>query len=901
MLLLSCKKSDGFMQKLFILDASCFLFRSYFAIRYLTNSKGESTNALYGFIRSILRLFKDFNPSHIVAVFDGPGSITHRLKIYPDYKQNRKETPEDLRYQIKRARQFCKLAGIPFLSIKEVEADDTIGSIALWASKQGSEVFLCSSDKDLCQLVSDRIFLLNTHQDNLILNKEKVEEIYGVRPDQIIDYLAIAGDASDNVPGLSGFGPKTAATLLKQMNTLENILANPDQVPGKKKQETIKAESELAKLSKALVTLHTNVPFPKEIDFFKLQPSDQEKLKDFFSTMDFHTLIKDMRLGAEQEVVEDTDPSFTYHLIDTASDLDFLIKVLANEKLICLDTETTNKHPIAAELVGIGVGIKEKEAYYIPANGQLGCKQVIERLRPLFENPSIGFYGHNIKYDFHILLNYGITIANIAFDTLLASYLLTPHLRQHSLDALALKYFDTHKTPISELIGKGKDAITMKDVPIDDVKDYCCADVDYTIRLKALLEKQLHDSSLWDLFNFIELPLIKVLAKMERNGIFVDIPYLNNLSLKLNQQIQVLEKDIHNIAEEDINIKSPKQLAYILFDKLQITPPKKNKTGFSTNAQVLESLKGTHSIIEKILEFRTLEKLRSTYTESLIKEVYPKTGRVHCSFNQFITATGRLSSQNPNLQNIPVRSKAGKEIRAAFKPEKAGWSYLAADYSQIELRILAHFCQDPNLLSAFRNNEDIHISTASHMFHIPLDQVSDIQRYQAKAVNFGIIYGQQSFGLSQQLGITVKEANEFIERYFDRYSKVKEFIKSCKQKAKESGIAKTIAGRIRPIPEINSKNNNLRMAAERLAINTPIQGSNADIIKKAMIKLDELLTQKQKQSFIILQIHDELILEVLDNELVEMQEIVRLAMEHIHHLDVPLLVDIKIGKNWKEC
>lgn len=890
------------MKKIFIIDASGYLFRSYFAIRNMTNGKGESTNALFGFIRSLLKLMKDFNPEHMVAVFDGPNNSKAREELYADYKAHRSSIPGDLGYQIDWARDFCELMGIPHLNIPEVEADDTMGTVAKWGEKQGWTAYLCTSDKDMCQLVNDKILVLNTHKENLLIGKAEVEQTFGVSPDQMIDLLAMIGDASDNVPGISGFGPKTASALLKQFGSLDALLAHPEQIAGKKKQEILIQEKDKALLSRKLVTINISVPIPEDPDFYRLRGPNKTILKEFYSKMGFNSLIRE---------IEETKPSVTetspaleeqlnYHLVNDRESLSTLIQTLQKETSLCFGTETTHWHPLKAELVGIGFCFKEKEAWYIPVNGNLSVDSVLQALKPIFENNLISFYGHNVKYDLQVLANYEIFIKNISFDTILASYLLSSHSRQHSLDHLSLERFGKIKISVESLTGKGKNEINMRDVPIDKVCTYCCEGIDYTLRLKQLLEKQLDERGLSHLLSGMELPLLRILAKMERNGIYVDIPCLQAISSEITQQIAVLEQEIYTMAGEKFNINSPKQISHILFEKMQISPPKKTATGHSTNAEVLESLKHV-PLAKKLLEYRTLEKLRSTYIDALPLEVNPKTHRIHCNFNQTVTATGRLSCQDPNLQNIPIRTEIGRSIRAAFKPQKPRWSYLAADYSQIELRLLAHLSEDPDLINAFQRQEDIHTHTAAYIFNIPVTEVSAQQRYRAKAVNFGIVYGQQAFGLSQELGIPLKDAADLIEVYFAKYQRVRTFIEECRQQARHHGKAVTLTGRERLIPEIHSKNYMIRAAAERLAINTPLQGTAADLIKIAMLRVQNELERHNLKGYMILQIHDELLFEVPDEELDSVQAIVRQGMENVWSLKVPLVVNISIGKNWKEC
>lgn len=886
------------MKKIFIVDAVNILFRSYYAIGPMTNPKGESTNALFGFIRSINKMIKDFSPDYFIAVFDGPESKKKRIEIYKEYKSNRAKMPEDLFLQLERAILFCSLAGIPHLAIPGVEADDTIGTIARWAEQKGKEVYIASSDKDLCQLVSNHVFVINVHKENLRIDREKVKELFGVTPEQIVDLLAIMGDASDNIPGLEGFGAKTAVALLNEFGTLENILEHPEKVPGAKKQETIRTGKEIALLSKQLASLDFTVDFPHEVEFFHLQEPKREELQAFYQEMNFMTLLKEMGLEAVKPALE---KEVHYKLVEDEKELTSLVEKLLLEKEICIDTETTDVKPLRAELVGIGLGVRTHEAWYIPTNGNIPRGRVLDILKPIFASPHISFFGHNIKYDLHVLANLGITLKKISFDTLLASYLLSPHNQRHNLDQLALEKFGKVKIPIEDLIGKGKKQITMDLVPIEKVSAYCCEDVDYTFRLKELFEKELKKEDLLELLLKIELPLIPVLLRMERSGIFVDVTILHKMSKELAEKLQVLQEEIFALAGETFNLNSPKQLSVILFEKMAIKPPKKTATGYSTSADVLESLQEEAPVIKKILVYRTLEKLRSTYVDALPEEIDKHTHRIHCTFNQSVAATGRLSSQDPNLQNIPIRTEEGRKIRTAFKPQHAHFSFVAGDYSQIELRLLAHLSEDPALLKAFNEGEDVHAFTASLVFNVPLQEVTPEMRRRAKAVNFGIIYGQQAFGLSQGLDIEYAEAAEFIETYFERYKRVKEYLNFCKECARKTGRAVTLTGRKRPIPEIDNKNPMIRAQAERLAINTPLQGTAADLIKIAMIQIDDVLQSDKNLGVMLLQIHDELLFEVADSEAQRLAAFVKKTMEGVFQLKVPLVADISIGKNWEEC
>lgn len=889
------------MKELYVLDAVNFLFRSYYAIGPMTNPKGESTNALYGFIRSVFKLIKEHSPKHLVCVFDGPENTKSRKELYSDYKIHRSGMPDDLAYQLEWSLEFCEMAGIPYLSVSGVEADDVMGSIAKWSEKKGVTTYLCSSDKDLCQLVSEHVFVLNIHKNNLIMKRAQVKEKFGVFPEQIIDLLAMMGDASDNIPGLPGIGPKTAAALLNEFGTLETILSHPEKLKGKKR-EIVEEEKDSAILSKKLATIHIGIAFPKEEDFFRLKEPDLKKVKALYQEMHFLTLLKELQLpekkSEELELdFENGESDVEYTLINDEGELARLIAKLETKKELCIDTESTSLNTMQAELVGIGISDGAKRAWYIPLNGNIPKEKVLGHFKPLLENSKNSFFGHNIKYDLHILKRVGIEVANIGFDTMLASYLIAPQKQRHGLDILSLEHFGKVKTPISDLIGKGKKQISMLEVPIEKAAAYCAEDVDYTYRLKDLFAKEIEKENLTSLFTEIELPLISVLFAMEETGIFIDKDQLAAMHAHLEVSIGEIREMIFNYAGETFNLNSPKQTGGVLFERMGIRPAKKTATGYSTSADVLENVRDVHPIIGKVLEYRALEKLRSTYVDALPKQIDPKTGRIHCTFNQTTTATGRLSCQDPNLQNIPVRTEEGRKIRTAFIPEKSDASFLSADYSQIELRLLAHLSDDPTLIKAFQEGEDIHTYTASLVYGMPLEEVTKQMRHAAKAVNFGILYGQGAFGLSKEIGVPIEEAKAFIDTYFQRYGKVRDYLEYCKQSVREKGYSLTLLGRRRPIPEINSKNSFIRAAAERLAVNTPLQGTAADLIKIAMIKIQNTL----QTSKMLLQIHDELIFEAPDDEVDVLAKEVQTMMEGVMQLKIPLTVDISIGKNWGEC
>lgn len=889
------------MDRIYILDAVNYLFRSYYAIGPMLNDKGLSTSALFGFIRTVQKLIRDFSTDHLVAVFDGPDNKKSRQAVYAEYKMHRKGAPEDLFPQFELAHNYCEMAGIPALCVEGVEADDTMATIALWARKKGAQVFICSSDKDLMQLVNDHIFLLQLHKNNLLIDAAKVKELFDVRPDQMLDLLAIMGDPSDNIPGLEGFGPKTAASLLQKLGTLDNILAHPEQVQGEKKQEILRTQQKEVLMSRELATLHTRVEIPHDEAFYRIKEPDKQRLSDFFQEMKFNSLLKEIH--STRPATESLESAkvkckavlhldkHDYHLVDNEADLKALLERMSVAKEVGIDTETTDIHPLLAHLVGISFCIEPGEAWYVPLNGKLGKQRIVTALKNFFSSAQCGFYGHNFKYDYHILENLGIHVKKIAFDTLLASYLIDPQTRHHSLDALSLEKFKRVKIPLASLIGKGKNQISMRDVPIDKVKTYCCEDIDYTTRLKKLFQEQLYERKLDPILHNIELPLLPILASMERTGIYLDVDRLKIEGEKLVRDLTRTKSIIFEAAGEEFNLNSPKQLSVVLYDKLGL----KSKTT-STSADVLEELTDEHTIIRHILEYRTLEKLRSTYIDALPHAVNPITGRIHCNFNQSVAATGRLSCQDPNLQNIPVHS----EIRSCFQ-SKPGCSLLSADYSQIELRLLAHFSEDAELIRAFNTRVDVHVHTASLVFGVPEKQVTPAMRSQAKTVNFGIVYGQSAFGLSKQLGISMHEASDFIKTYFERYPGVLNYIERCKVLVRKTGSSTTLMGRLRPIPEIHNKNPTIRAAAERLAINTPLQGTAADLIKMAMIEIDRVIREQNLQGKMILQIHDELIFEVPDSEIKNFEKIVKDNMEHVLQLKIPIEVHIAVGKNWAAC
>jgi len=783
---------------------------------------------------------------------------------------------------------LCEMLGISTLIIPHVEADDTIASIALWASGQ---VFVLSQDKDLFQIVSDKIHMINIHKNNAIITPQAVREKLGVSPSQVVDYLSLVGDSADNIPGIPGVGPKTAAKWLQEYTDLDGIIQNKESLS---KKQTMSESTKRLETNRKLIRLQTDVSFPKEESFFKRKAPDVEALRSFYKKMEFSSFLKELKPPEERAAVK-TD----YRLIDTEKKLSDLVEQLAGKELLCINVEMESFDIIEGRIVGLGISADEGFAYYIPWNGPLDPAKITPLVKPLLESKKV--CGHNIKFDYLALQRENIELKKIHFDTMLASYLCFAHSHRHSLDDLTMEFCDFKKTEIQTLIGKGKKQISMASVPIQEVSDYCCEAVDYTYRLYKLLAEKLQIRGLVDLLHKVEIPFINVLAAMEKNGIYLDIAPLQILQKQVTEKLALLEKNIYELAGETFNIKSTKQLGVILYEKLGLQPTKKTKTSYSTSVDVLLEMAKKEPIARHLIEYRKFEKLRSTYIEALPLYIHKTTNRIHPNFVQAGTATGRLACQNPNLQNIPIRTKEGLEIRAAFKPQKKDWLFLAADYSQIELRVTAHLSKDPNLIKAFQMGEDIHRHTAALVYDIPPEKVSQKQRSFAKAINFGIIYGQSPYGLAKILQIEPAEAKEFIENYFQRYPLVKKFLDDTILQTEKEGLSRTLIGRERLIAEINSSNTMVRQAAQRLAINTPVQGGAADIMKLAMLDIQKKLREEKMRAFLILQIHDELIFELPEEEASHLQILVKESMENAYSLSIPLTVNISIGKNWKEC
>jgi len=879
-----------------LVDVSGLLYRAHFSIGQLKSPSGEPTGALYGFIKSFLKVIRLTNTQKVIAVFDGPKNKESRLALYSEYKAHRKPTPDELIHQIQEAKHFCQLWGMPLLSISGVEADDVIASVAsLIQKEEHSKVLICSHDKDLFQLLGPHTSLYNPAKEAFI-DEESFTKEWKITPQQSIDYLAITGDASDNVPGIEGFGPKTALELLQEWGSLENIYKNIDAIPGKKREKLL-ASKESAFLSRSLVQLNDKVPLPENI-LSQTCTLNEEEANIFFKEKGFNTLLSLLPSSHTVQEMFTLSPQ----IITTKEALASYLDLVPPQGHLSIDIETTSLEPLDAQVVGVGMTFSEKEedVCYIPTK-ELPVRDIIDLLNTTIKKKSLVVVGHNLKFDLGVLKQFGLSIPDKIYDTLLASWITRAHERTHGLDVLVRRLFNKGMTPIESLIGKGKKQKTMDQVPLEQIAPYCGSDAHFAFLLYRHFEKEMQETPLEKVLQEIEFPLLPILLEMEERGVYVSKDHLKKLGGYVQQKLKETEESIFSLVNAPFNINSPKQLAEILFDQLQLPTKKRKSKPRSTDAETLEELYGVHPIIEKLLEYRQLEKLRSTYIDVLIERIHPKTGRVHCHFMQAGTTTGRLACQEPNLQNIPIKTELGKQLREAFCPQKPNWQMLSSDYSQIELRILAHISQDASLIDAFLHKKDIHAQTASQVFHVPLEDVNEEMRRKAKAVNFGILYGQQAYGLSQELHIPLKEAQEFIDRYFATYPRVKATLAHLKERARENGYAETLMGRRRSLPDINAPQALIRTVQERLAINTPFQGLAADIIKLAMLKVDSSLKNNQLETKMVLQIHDELLFEVPDFEIEKASALIKDAMEHVLSLSVPLTVEIGIGKNWREC
>lgn len=928
---------------LYLVDGSSYIYRAYYAIRHLSSPSGHPTNAIYGFIQMLLKLLKDYQPEYLAVVFDA-GRTTFRTELYADYKANRAAMPDDLRQQMEPIREVVRAFNILPLELPGFEADDIIGTMADRFSEQGGRVVIVTGDKDLMQIVSETVTLLDTMKDKES-GMQEVLERFGVTPEQVVDILALAGDSSDNIPGVPGIGEKTAIKLVSEFGSLDVLLERADEVKGKNG-EKLRQFREQAILSRQLATINRNIPLDRffaspptlydsdapcpltlDPELFASKEPDQQRLNSFFKLYGFTSLIKELTASA-------TLSTDNYYLVTKKHHFEQLAANLEAVGEFAIDLETTSLDPRCAHIVGLSFSFKEHEAYYIPvghicmmqgqglnnkkqdelfdsienidlstpAPNQLSKQLVLNRLRPILENSKIRKIGQNIKYDAQVLANNGISLKGIWFDTMIASYLLNPSRNGHGLDALAQEHFGHRMVLYEDVAGKGKEQINFSQVPIETASGYAAEDADVTWLLRKKFAPLLIENQLQNLFDTLEMPLVSVLADMENRGVLLDCSLLSHLSKDFEQKMSCLEKEVFLLAGEEFNLNSPKQLGEILFGKLGLKSTKKTKgkTGWSTDNEVLTSLAEENKIVRLLLEYRSISKLKSTYSDALPRLVNPRTGRVHTSYNQTVTNTGRLSSSEPNLQNIPIRTEEGRLIRHAFIAP-SGFCIMSADYSQIELRVLAQLSNDPVFCHAFANDEDIHTRTAAEVFGLFPEMVTPEMRRQAKTINFGVIYGQGSFSLAKQLGISRKTAEEFITTYKERHSIAMSYLDDCIRQAEEFGYVTTMLGRKLPIPEIHSSNGNILAFARRNAINYPIQGSAADIIKMAMIKVQKRISSEGLKSRLIMQVHDELVFEVSEDELLQMELIAEEEMENAVGSRVPFKVEISHGKNWSEA
>ena len=884
---------------LYLIDGSAYIYRAYHAIRGLTDSKGFPTNAVFGFTRMLLKLIEERKPEYVAMFFDAKGP-TFRHEFYEDYKANRPPMPDDLSVQIPHIKEVTKGFNIPVVEMVGFEADDLIGTVGHTAEKMGFSVVMVTGDKDFVQLITDKSLVWDPMKDST-LDLNSVRKAYGVEPTQMIDVMGLSGDAADNIPGVPGIGPKTALSLIKTYGSMQHLYDRLDTITKKKLLENLVRYKDQAFLSRKLVTIDTRVPLAFDPESYRFKSPDHARLADLFKTLEFRQL--------QQSFPQKTDLSQKeYRAVLHLDLLSDLVARLEAAQQFSLDTETTSKNPMQAALVGLSFAIKPDEAFYIPVAhddpevpGQLGLADVLNRLKPVLENPEIKKIGQNIKYDGMVLSHYGIKLAGVVFDTMLASYLINPSKRAHNLDQIALDYLDYKTITYEEVTGKGRNAVSFDKVSLKSAVPYACEDADITLKAQSVLKPMLEELGLTELLENVEMPLIPVLMEMETKGICVDKDRLQHLSKSFEHQLDTLEERIYQIAGEEFNIKSSQQLGQILFDKLKLPVQKKTrkKTAYSTDVKVLTVLADRHELPAVILRHRTLAKLKSTYTDALLDLIHPQTGRIHTSFNQTVTATGRLSSSDPNLQNIPIRSDEGIEIRRAFIPRE-GWILVSADYSQIELRILAHYADDKILIRAFKDDEDIHTRTATEVFEVFPSFITPELRRQAKVINFGIVYGMSPYGLSEELKISQKMAKTYIDNYFKRYKGVKQFMEQTINDARKTQKTSTLLGRIRRLPDINSPNKTVREFAERTAINTPIQGTAADLIKLAMINVDRVFKKNNLKAAMLLSVHDEIVFEVPPDELEAVKNLVKKTMEGIWDLKVPLKVNITHGKNWAE-
>jgi DNA polymerase-1 len=890
-------------EKLLLVDGSSYLYRAFHALPDLRSSDGRPTGAIYGVLNMLQKLIKSERPDYLSVVFDTPIK-TFRHDIFPEYKANRQKTPEDLIAQIEPLHQAIINLGLPLIAVDGVEADDVIGTLAMEAEKKNIKTMIATGDKDMAQLVTDNIHLIDTMKD-IRMGPREVLEKFGILPERFIDYLTLAGDTSDNIPGVEKVGPKTAIKWINEYGSLEGVIQNADQIKGKIG-DNLNAALDHLDLFKTLVTIKCDVQTDSNVSDLIIGESNEELLFEQLSDLGLHGLIKQFDIQSPEKK---PDVESNYHTIRTKNELDELIEAMKKASYISFDTETTSLDYMNAELVGVSIALKPNEAFYIPINHnyegvekQLEEHFVLEALKPFLESDEIPKIGHNLKYDRHILQNLGIDLKGKLLDTMLFSYVNNSTITRHNLDAVSKRYLNINPTSYEDVAGKGAKQIPFSEVSIEVASEYASEDADISLKLYEHIEPLVQkETKLAKLYSEIEGPLIYTLGDIERNGVLIDSEKLNEQSKELEAKILKLEKKVQKSAGEDFNLGSPKQLQEILYEKLGLPVIKKTPKGQPSTAEsVLQELSLDFPIVQEILSYRAISKLKSTYTDKLPKMVNSNTGRVHTSYHQAVTATGRLSSSDPNLQNIPIRSEEGRRIREAFiAPE--GYKILAADYSQIELRIMAHLSKDKGLMDAFAKGQDIHQATAAEIFDANIEDVTANQRRSAKAINFGLIYGMSAFGLSKQLQITRAEAQNYIEQYFDRYPQVKNYMDETKLSAKKMGYVETVFGRRLYLADIESSNYQRRQYAERSAINAPMQGTAADLIKIAMIHLHQKIKEESFDAKIIMQVHDELVIEVKENQSDELSELTTSIMSEISKLDVDLKVDADIGNNWDEA
>ena len=887
-------------ETIFLIDGSSYLHRAYHAIRNLSNSKGLPTNVVFGFTKMLLKLLQEKKPKYLAVVFDAKGP-TFRHEIYKQYKANRPPMPEDMAVQVPLVREILDALNIKVLELEGYEADDIIGTLAKKFEKNGHPVVMVTGDKDFRQLISPMVSMWDTMKEKFT-DYETLKEEYGLEPEKFIDVMGLSGDSSDNIPGVPGVGEKTALKLVKEFGSLERVFDNVDKVKGKKLQENLRKAKDIASLSKRLVTINCHVPIDTTVGDFLVGEPDKSKLSQLFRELEFRDLWN--QFSARQN--EKTD----YKLCMSETELEELVEKIREKGLVALDTETTSENPFKASLVGISFSMEKGEATYLPlAHEYKDVPKQIDRtkalmiLKGILEEQKIKKVGQNIKYDAEVLWRHGIKLNGIHFDTMIASYVINPGLRQHNLGTLAQHYLDYKMITYRDVVGKGKKAKRFSEVSLEEAKVYSCEDADITLRLMYVLDKVLKSEKNEALFYSLEMKLVPVLMHMELSGIKIDTEFFKGMSARLTAELNEIEQEIYREAGTEFNINSPQQLGFVLFEKLKLPVQRKtSKTkSYSTDVKVLKKLSRFPSKVPRlVLRYRTLSKLKSTYLDALVKMVDPDTGRLHTSFNQTVTATGRLSSSNPNLQNIPIRGKEGKEVRKGFVAEQ-GHSFISADYSQIELRVFAHYSGDPAIREAFEKGEDIHARTAAEILGVKPEEVTPDMRRIAKAINFGIIYGMGPQKLSEELEIDLGTAKKYIQAYYERYKGVVQYREKMIAMAKEKGYVTTLFNRRRYIPDIQHPKHVIRAEAERIAVNTPIQGTAADLIKKAMINLYERIKCGDIRGNMLLQVHDELVFEVPDNEVDKVVPIIKREMESVHKLDVPLKVDIGVGKNWGEA